>query len=47
VAGLEIFGKVILMLNEQIQQLQQKILAERQGRTEPPPKYAGNSRPST
>ena len=42
VEHLENFRKVILVLDEQRQQLQEKILAERAKRTEPQPKYAGD-----
>lgn len=42
-AHLEIFRKVILALDEQIEQIDQKILGERKAKAEPKPKYAGDA----
>jgi transposase len=39
---LEIFRKIILLLDEQIEQIEQKMVAERQASKEPKPKYAGD-----
>jgi transposase len=40
---LEIFRKVILSIQEQIEQIEQKILGERKAKAEPKPKYAGDA----
>ena len=42
-AHLEIFRKVILAIDEQIEQIEKKILAEREAKAEPKPKYAGDT----
>lgn len=39
---LEIFRKVILSIQEEIEQIEQKILDERKAKAEPKPKYAGD-----
>jgi transposase len=41
VAHLEVFRRVILVVDEQIEQIDKKILAERKARAQPKPKYAG------
>lgn len=41
VAHLEVFRRIILVINEQIEQLEQRILAERRKAGQPRPKYAG------
>ncbi len=43
VAHLEIWHRVILILNEQIEQIDQQILAQRQALAQAKPKYAGDS----
>lgn len=43
VGHLEIFRKIILAVNEQIVQIDKKIVAERKARKEPQPKYAGDA----
>jgi transposase len=40
---LEIFRKIILAIDEQIKQIDQKIVAERKAKAEPKPKYAGDA----
>lgn len=42
VTHLEIFRKIILSIQEQIEQIEKKILEERKARAEPKPKYAGD-----
>ena len=42
-AHLEIFRTVILALDEQIRQIDQKILGERKAKAQPKPKYAGDA----
>ncbi len=41
-AHLEIFRKIILAIDEQMAQIDQKILVERKAKAEPKPKYAGD-----
>jgi transposase len=43
ITHLEIFRRVILAVDEQIDQIDKKILSERQARTQPKPKYAGDA----
>lgn len=42
-AHLEIFRKIILAIDEQMDQIEQKILAERKAKAEPKPKWAGDT----
>jgi transposase len=43
VAHLEVFRRIILAVDEEIGQINQKILAERAARAQPKPKYAGEA----